>query len=133
MKVIIAGGRDFNDFEFVCEKLNMLPMQMFTEIVCGKADGADALGEKWAKKWGIPVKEFPAPWDDIKDKPYYQLGTRHDGKQYWKAAGPYRNGQMRNYADVLVAFWNGKSKGTRDMINQMLEAKKEVHVFIYKN
>ena len=130
MKVIIAGSRDFDDFDFMTEKLNGLHLGMFTEIVSGKARGADALGERWAQLWGIPVKEFPAPWDDVKDKPSYQLGTRKDGTPYWKAAGSYRNQQMMAYADALVCFWNGESPGTRDMINQMFENNKEIHVFI---
>jgi hypothetical protein len=102
MKVIIAGGRDFTDFDYVKGYMATLPPWLHvTEVVCGKASGADALGERWAKLYGIPVKEFPADWATFN-----------------KRAGPLRNLQMAEYADGLVAFWDGKSTGTADMIMQ---------------
>lgn len=100
MKVIIAGGRDFNDYEFlkqVCSKLSELDSEI--EIVSGGAKGADALGERFANEMGYALKVFPADWSE------------------GRKAGPIRNSQMANYADALIAFWDGKSKGTKNMID----------------
>ncbi len=100
MKVIIAGGRDFNDYDLLCVNCDKaLSLQTDIEIVSGTANGADKLGEKYAKEKGYPVKEFPADWD-----------------RYKKSAGYIRNKDMANYADALMAFWDGKSKGTKSMI-----------------
>lgn len=101
MKVIIAGGRNFNDYnklKKVCDHL--LKNQSNIEIVSGTARGADQLGERYAKETGYKLKKFPADW-----------------KKYGKLAGYKRNIQMANYADALIAFWDGKSKGTRNMID----------------
>jgi hypothetical protein len=100
IKVIIAGGREFDDYKLLCDKCDtILSNQRNVEIVCGMARGADLLGKKYAESRGYPVKEFPAEWD--------KLG---------KSAGIVRNIQMRDYADALICFWDGKSTGTAHMI-----------------
>ena len=100
-KVIIAGYRDFNDFNFLEEKLNeILTNNNNIEIVSGTARGVDQMGERYALKNNIPVKRFPANWD-----------------KYGKRAGYLRNDEMAKYADALIAFWNGTSRGTGHMID----------------
>jgi len=100
MRVIIAGGREFDDYKLLCDKCDaILSNQKNVEIVCGLARGADLLGKKYAESRGYSVKEFPAEWD--------KLG---------KSAGIIRNIQMRDYADALICFWDGKSTGTGHMI-----------------
>lgn len=102
MKVIIAGGREGFDEETVFEILNVAAIDIeITEVVSGCAPGVDELGQLWASERGIPVKRFPADWN-----------------QHGKAAGPIRNEQMANYADALIAIWDGKSRGTGDMIKR---------------
>jgi hypothetical protein len=100
---IICGGRDFVPTEADCAALNeqkgLLPI---TEVVSGKAKGADAFGEWWASEHGIPVKEFPANW-----------------ALYGRSAGPIRNRQMAEYADALIAFPGGR--GTSHMIQTAKE------------
>jgi len=101
MKVIIAGGRDFKDYNKLkdsCDKI--LINQNNIEIVSGTANGADILGERYAQEKGYEVKKFPAKWDE-----------------YGKKAGYMRNQEMGEYADGLIAFWDGKSKGTKHMID----------------
>lgn len=83
-----------------------------TEIVSGTCEGVDQLGEEWAERHGIPVKRFPADW-----------------KKYGRRAGPLRNQTMASYADALIAIWDGKSKGTRSMIDEALREKLEVYVY----
>jgi hypothetical protein len=124
MRMIIAGGRDFNDeklftsallTKFMCIKGTYYLNREDIEIVSGMAKGADSLGVEFAKKWSLKLKEMPADWD-----------------KYGKAAGYKRNEQMALYAKedhgVLIAFWDGKSKGTKHMIN--LGKKHELTVFV---
>ena len=68
-------------------------------VLSGTARGADALGEQWAAKHGVPTERFPADWS-----------------AHGKAAGYKRNEQMAACADALLALWNGHSRGTKHMI-----------------
>ena len=111
MRTIIAGSRTCKDIHQLIEALNKIDWQI-TEVVCGKASGADHLGELWANFMNIPVKEFPADW-----------------KKFGKSAGYKRNVEMANYADALIALWDGKSPGTQNMIN--LANKKQLKVYVY--
>ena len=111
MKTIIAGMRDFYDYAFVEPYLDMLRHEI-TEVVSGCATGIDSLGERWAKANGIPIRRFPADWS-----------------KHGKAAGPIRNRQMADYADALIAFWDRKSKGTKNMIETAKKSKMKVHIF----
>ena len=113
MKVIIAGGRDFDNYEMLSNTMKNLNI-IVSEVVCGGANGADLLGKEWAERNGIPVKMFPADWD-----------------QYGKSAGFIRNHEMGEYADFLVAFWDGKSSGTHNMITTMKQLKKHGKVVCY--
>lgn len=102
-KVIIAGGRDYIDYTKlckVCDKMLSRNKKEEIEIVSGGARGADKLGETYARQREIPFKRFPAKWD-----------------KYGKSAGYKRNEEMAEYADALIAFWDGESKGTEHMIN----------------
>lgn len=101
MKVIIAGSRNFNNYNLVEETIEKLGLEI-DEVVYGGAAGADYMGLLWARKHQVKVKTFLAEWS-----------------AYGGAAGPLRNKQMAEYGDYLLAFWNGKSKGTRSMINEM--------------
>tara|TARA_R110000772_G_scaffold17946_3_gene50018 strand:+ start:157174 stop:157581 length:408 start_codon:yes stop_codon:yes gene_type:complete len=116
-KVIVAGGRDFNDFPYMVEQLDkLLKNKDNVQIISGTAPGADILGESYARTRGLAIKRFPAPWEDIEGRPEKEIGTTRGGKKYWKGAGHFRNEQMAEYGDALVAFWDGKSGGTKNMI-----------------
>lgn len=122
LRIIIAGSRNFNDYELLKEevinivKSNNKPKQ-FIKIVSGKARGADTLGECFAKEFGLETKEFPADWD-----------------RFGKKAGYVRNVEMAKYAvengndGILIAFWDGKSKGTKHMIDLAKKYGLEIHV-----
>jgi hypothetical protein len=100
IKVIIAGGRNFDDFNKLCQVCEeFLQDQNDIEIVSGAYKGADLLGERYAAERHHPIKQFPANWC-----------------RYGKSAGHKRNIEMAAYADALIAFWDGKSKGTKHMI-----------------
>lgn len=110
-KVIIAGGRDFKDYELlerICDHY-LQNKGSDIQIVSGKQKsvdsktgeeyGADFLGEVYAEKRGFTVEPFPANW------------SKHN-----RAAGPIRNRDMAKYADALIAFHDGESRGTANMI-----------------
>lgn len=84
-------------------------------IVSGKADGADRLGEIYAKSKGYPILEYPAKWSDVNEKPCL-IKYRRDGTKYNALAGHNRNEEMAKIADACVCFWDGKSTGTKNMI-----------------
>lgn len=104
MKVIVAGGRDFNDYEFMCKKLDYYFQFHSPEtitIINGKGPGkpgADALAERYAKERGYPIEYFPPEWST-----------------FGRAAGPIRNRKMAEVANALVAFPGGS--GTANMIS----------------
>lgn len=122
--IIIAGSRDFNLYAIgfnvfksfvysknICEK---------PTIICGMARGADMVGYSIAKRHNLPLKEFPADW-----------------KTFGRKAGIIRNEEMAKYAaengnGVLLAFWDGESRGTKSMIDFAKKYKLEVHVFNFK-
>lgn len=109
MKVIIAGSRTIDDYEIVAQAVTESGFWV-TEVVSGGARGPDSLGELWAFRNSVYLSRFPADWN---------LGKR---------AGILRNEEMGRYADALVAIWDGKSRGTRHMIDFMLSLGKPVHV-----
>lgn len=119
-KIVIAGGRTFTKYALLqktmCEKIRTLSKQGIDdiEIVSGGAIGADKLGELFAKKWALGLKVFPADWG-----------------MHGKSAGAIRNMQMAKYCDEAVVFWDGKSKGSHNMINCMNDIKKPVMVVMY--
>ena len=104
-KILVCGGVDFGNESLFIETLDAVIDKENTVIVSGGAKGADSLAEKYATANGIEIKVFPAEWS-----------------KYGKSAGPIRNKQMLDYisdgADSLViAFWNGKSRGTKNTID----------------
>lgn len=116
-KVIIAGTRYFDDYDLLKVKCdNILSNLDNIEIVSGRAKGADRLGEKYAKENNYSLKCFPANWH-----------------KYKKAAGPIRNKEMAEYADYLIVFWDGESKGTKNMIERAEKHGLKVRIIIYTN
>lgn len=129
MKVIIAGSRTFNDYKLMKTELNILlapeVLDREIEIISGCQKtydkenktyyGADYLGEKYAKENNIPVKPFPADWNNL-SHPDAVIKTNSFGKKYDAKAGERRNKQMAEYATHCICFWDGKSAGTKNMI-----------------
>ena len=115
-RVIIAGGRDFDNYPGLVQVMDRLLANVTDEItvVCGMARGADTLGERYAKERGYAIRYFPADWDE-----------------HGRAAGYIRNEEMAKNADTLVAFWDGKSNGTRHMIETAKRYKLDIRVKQY--
>jgi hypothetical protein len=119
-KLIVAGGRDFTDYPLMERELLYLYVVEYdsniSTIIIGGAKGADFLAEKIANVHELPVKVFPADWE------------RHK-----KQAGILRNEEMAKEGDILLAFWDQKSPGTKHMIETMKKLNKPVHIITYKN
>ena len=132
MRIIIAGSREFNDYRFLYKQCSEIFSKLSKEglltgsintdvknmeIISGGARGADKLGELFAKEHNIRIKRFIPDWD-----------------AQGKSAGFKRNEDMAKYAKedngILIAFWDGESKGTGHMIN--LAKKYGLKVFIVK-
>lgn len=102
--IAVVGGRDFNDYPRLCEKIlhyvnEVCPNEPY-RIVSGGAKGADSLGERFADEHGVEKKIFPAEWD-----------------KYGKSAGYKRNKTIVAHSDFVIAFWDGKSRGTENTIH----------------
>lgn len=119
-RVIIAGGRDFNDYALLkvkCDKILASKGQTHNIVVItGAARGADSLGEQYARENGYAIDSRPADWN-----------------AHGKSAGFIRNVQMANSADALIAFWDGKSHGTKHMIDTAINKGLEVRTIIYND
>ena len=102
-KLVVAGTRYFSNYALVASKLDAYLADKLDKynvtIICGDAQGADAMGLAYASNHGLKVEHFPAEW----------------GK-FGNAAGPIRNKKMAQNADAVIVFWDGKSPGTKNMI-----------------
>jgi len=83
-------------------------------LVTGSASGVDAAATRAARRRGLPVQVVPASFDEARDP----------------AAAAARNQRLIDQCDVLVAFWDGISQGTRRTLERALDSGKEVHVFV---
>lgn len=115
-KIIIAGGRNFNDYPLLKQRMDFFTQNMGdVEVVCGKAIGADTLGEQWAKENNHNIAYFPADWDNL-----------------GRGAGHIRNRQMAKYGTHLVLFWDGSSKGSASMLKYAQQHDLKVREVIYE-
>jgi len=101
MKLIIAGNRDIKDYDVVKEAINCLLAQglIITTIIDGAARGVDTLASRYALEHNIENIRIHAEW-----------------KLYHQGAGPIRNQKVAEMGDALLAIWDGKSRGTKNMI-----------------
>ena len=133
MKIIVAGGRDFKDKDFMeltlCQLVDSGKLPEYVELVCGMAKGADLMAKEIFDRARMKVHERPADWQDMSEP----CKRRKNYFGWYNAlAGMKRNHAMGDEADILVAFWDGKSKGTKDMIDYMRKLSKPVYVFNYE-
>ena len=113
MKLAIVGSRTFNDYALLANTIfsSLSPLDFITEIISGGAKGADKLGADFAENNGIPILIFPAEW----------------GK-FGKSAGFIRNQTIVDNCDMVLAFWDGVSRGTADTIAKAKKAKKPTFI-----
>lgn len=114
-RVIIAGSRSFYDFSKLSDSCdNILEEVVKTHqiiIFSGGAMGTDYLGERYARERGYGLHVFPADW-----------------KKYGNSAGPIRNMLMADNADALICFWDGRSRGPRNIIFESNKRKLQVNI-----
>lgn len=113
MKVGVIGSRGFKDYDLVVKTLSKMDISL---IVSGGAIGADTLGERYAKENNIETKIFLPDW-----------------KTHGKSAGFIRNTDIINESEIIVAFWDGVSKGTKDSIDKANKLEKQVIIVNYEN
>ena len=97
LRIAVVGSRGFTDWDLFCKELDrLLSDKKVGSLVSGGAEGADQMAERYGALKGIPVTVFEAHWD-----------------LYGSKAGPRRNKQIVANSDLVVAFWDGLSTGTR--------------------
>ena len=103
VKIVIAGCRDYCNYDEAKEYLDdcLADVKSKYDIISlsGGASGADKLGERYALENDLLVERFLPEWD-----------------KYGKSAGPRRNIRMAENGDLIICFWDGKSRGTKSMI-----------------
>lgn len=117
VKVAIVGSRGFNDYELLIHDINKLKEDQdlnIIEIVSGGAKGADSLGKKYAIENNIKLTEFIPDWN-----------------KYGPRAGHIRNRDIVENADVVCAWWDQKSTGTKGSIDLAREMNKPLHIYFY--
>ena len=116
-RVIIAGSRGFNNYNYLCERMDFLLKEKIKThkivIISGTATGADKTGEHYAKEREFECIQCPAEWD-----------------LHGKSAGYRRNEEMGIISDVAAIFWDGKSRGSRHMSDIMNKLNKPCKVYV---
>lgn len=116
--LIVAGGRDYTDCDKIVQEIFGLVSNQLkdfqVEIIHGAARGADKTADVAARRLNLPVHPCPADWD-----------------KHGKSAGPIRNRKMGDVGHGLLAFWDGESRGTKDMIDYMRSLNKDVRIINY--
>ena len=116
-RAAVVGSRTFDNYSFLEAILNTIRLRftLITEIISGGAKGADSLAETYARRCNLKITVYKPDWD-----------------KYGKGAGFIRNASIVEEADMVIAFWDGKSKGTKDTIDKALKAKKNTFVFFFE-
>ncbi|MEK6829884.1 MAG: DUF2493 domain-containing protein [Nanoarchaeota archaeon] len=111
MKVAVIGSRSFNDYERLKQTLSLFPISV---VVSGGAKGADKLGERYADENNIKKEIYIPQWD-----------------LFGKKAGFMRNEDIIKNSDIVIAFWDSRSKGTRDSIGKANQMKKTTMIVYF--
>ncbi len=103
-RIVVAGCRNYTNYNEAKEYIDFCIQKIRKEndliFLSGCCQGADSLGEKYATENNYKIEYYPAEWE-----------------KYGKSAGPKRNKLMAENCDYIICFWDGKSRGTKSMIN----------------
>ncbi len=117
MKLAIVGSRDFDDYQTLVNIMDQYFWDCPLTIISGGAKGADSLGKRYAENdREAEYQEFLPDWNEL-----------------GKKAGFVRNKQIVDACDMVLAFWDGKSKGTEHTIKLAGEAKKPTFIIYFEN
>jgi len=121
LKILICGSRTFNNYDKLKNSVNNVLKDLRSQgekiFISGGAKGADTIAEEYALNNDKQFKCFSANWD-----------------KYGKRAGVIRNREMLeylSYGDVVIAFWDGKSKGTKNMVEIAKKSRKNIKIFVF--
>lgn len=117
VKLAIVGSRGFQDYDALVEFIDRIIKENdyeVTEVISGGAKGADRLGELWARTRGYPIIIYQAEWD-----------------KYGKSAGFRRNYDIIQRCDIVFAFWDGESKGTKHDLELAEKFGKQIFLYNY--
>lgn len=107
--LLVCGSRTFHDYRLFCSHIDRI--DGIRSIIHGGAFGADALAARYACDRHLLTQVFEADWH-----------------QYGRAAGPIRNRQMAPHAGCAIAFWDGSSAGTADMLLRLAALARPVRI-----
>ena len=114
-RIVVAGCRDYENYAqaktFIDLCICNIREKYTLTFMSGGCLGADMLGERYANEHGYKIERYPAEWE-----------------KYGRSAGPIRNRQMAEIADYVICFWDGRSRGTKNMIDCAVEFHKPVRV-----
>ena len=114
-RIVIAGCRDYNNYyeakEHIDFCLSNIKLENEIIIVSGCAGGANKIGERYAEENGYRLERYPADW-----------------RKFGRSAGPKRNKQMAEICDYVICFWDGKSRGSKSMIDYAKKYNKPIKI-----
>ena len=114
MKIAVVGSREWNHLKLLESTLcKEFTQAVVTEFISGGARGVDSYAEKLAKDYQLKITIFKPDWD-----------------KYGKSAGYKRNKLIIDEADKVIAFWSGKSKGTKHSIDLAIQAGKPIDIYV---
>lgn len=117
-RIVVAGSRNFNNWNLAKEFIDFCIRRIKNEhtlvFMSGCCKGADKLGERYATENGYKIEYYPVNWD-----------------KYGKSAGPKRNEIMAEKCDFVICFLDGKSNGTKSMINYSKKYNKPLRIKYY--
>lgn len=126
MKLAIVGSREFPEPDFVRAVMNDY-FALISVFISGGADGVDSIAEDWVNQWNDTIKkEHP-------ESLIAKVILEPDWTKYGKKAGAVRNQMIVNNADHIIAFWDGKSPGTKITIDMAMKAKKSIDIYVRQN
>ncbi len=116
-RIVIAGCRDYENYDeakaFIDVCIKEIKLKYTLIFMSGGCKGADMLGERYAIENNYKIEHYSAEWE-----------------KYGKYAGPKRNRDMVEICDYVICFWNGKSRGTKIMIDYAKEYNKPIRIKI---
>ncbi len=114
-RIVVAGCRNYDNYDeakaFIDFCISRIRLEYTLIFMSGASSGADTLGERYAKQNGYKIERYPALWD-----------------KYGRAAGPIRNKEMAKRCDMVICFWDRKSRGTRNMLECAKELNKAIKI-----
>ncbi len=118
-RVVVAGCRDYTNYDEAKKYMDLCLSELMKKyeiiVLSGGCRGADMLGERFAREMNLKIERFSAQWD-----------------LYGRYAGLRRNNEMAQMGDYIICFWDGKSRGTKHMIETARKLNKPLRIKIIK-